>query len=126
MKAFSRIDRLSEEIKRQLAKLIQFEIKDPRLTFVSVMEVKLAKDLSFAKVYISSLADDTTIKQQLVVLKKAKGFLRKQLASVVKLRITPELYFVYDNSTREGNRISSLIDKAIAKDQLKSNHNDES
>ena len=119
MKKFSRTDRLSEQIKRELAHLIQFAIKDPRLQFVSVNFVKLSKDLSYAKIYISSLAQEEAIKQQLDVLTKAKGFLRKHLGQKLQTRVVPELNFVYDTTTMHTNQIGRLIDHEMKKHFLK-------
>jgi ribosome-binding factor A len=116
-KEFGRTERLGELIKRELALLIQREIKDPRLGMVVVTELNLAKDLSYAKVYVTALGDEAVVKQQLDILRHAAGFLRSQLAKRIKARTIPQLDFIYDDSIVKGNRLSKLIDQAVAKDE---------
>lgn len=116
-KEFGRTERLGELIKRELALLIQREIKDLRLGIVVVTELNLAKDLSYAKVYVTALGDEAVIQQQLDILRHAAGFLRSQLAKRIKARTIPQLDFIYDDSIVKGNRLSKLIDQAVAKDE---------
>lgn len=113
-KEYSRTDRIAAVMLRELAALIQFEVKDPRVGFVTVYAVKVTRDLSHAKVYISRMGSDEEIEQAVKVLNKAKGFLRTALAQKIKLRTMPALHFVYDKSVLEGGRLSKLIDDAIS------------
>lgn len=115
---FSRTERVNELVKRQLAKLIQKEVKDPRISkFVTVSAVSVSNDLSHARIYISMFSEDETdIQKTMQGLEKAKGFLRKKLGQEIKLRITPELHFHYDNSVVEGNRLSKIIDDAVSQE----------
>lgn len=117
-KEYSRTQRVADQIQKELAQLIQLEMKDPRLGMVTVSAVEVSRDMSFADVYVSFLGvdDQQKIDQSLKVLSQAAGFLRSQLARAIKLRFTPQLRFFYDNSLRRGAYLSSLIDEAIAKD----------
>lgn len=117
-KEYSRTQRVADQIQKELAQLIQLEMKDPRLGMVTVSAVEVSRDMSFADIYVSFLGvdDQQKIDQSLKVLSQATGFLRSQLARAIKLRFTPQLRFYYDNSLRRGAYLSSLIDEAIAQD----------
>ena len=117
-KEYSRTQRVADQIQKELAQLIQLEMKDPRLGMVTVSAVEVSRDMSFADIYVSFLGvdDQQKIDQSLKVLSQATGFLRSQLARAIKLRFTPQLRFFYDNSLRRGAYLSSLIDEAIAQD----------
>ena len=108
-KEFSRSQRVGEQIRRELADLLQFEVKDPRVGRVTLTEVEVAGDLSHAKVYfvLQENADDVTD-----VLNGISGFLRRQLSTRLLLRTVPQLHFVYDVSLDRGIHLSKLIDQA--------------
>jgi ribosome-binding factor A len=114
---FSRARRVGEQIQQVLAQLIQREVKDPRVGMVTVTGVKVSKDFEHARVFISVLGDAEKISSTLDGLKHAAGFLRTELSHQLKLRSTPKLLFEYDSSLQEGNRLSSLIDSAVAADK---------
>lgn len=134
---FGRHQRVGDQIQRELAHLIQFEIKDPRLGLVTVSGVRVSRDLSVANVYITvmtgkeSEANDTPkvdkhkagdqvdgeIEQSLKVLERSAGFLRKMLSRSMQLRVVPQLKFHYDESIVRGQTLSSLIDKARNEDK---------
>ena len=117
-KEFSRTDRIGELVQRELSKLIQQEIKDPRIGIVTITEVRVTKDLAHAKVYTSMLAkSEDEILIAVEVLNKAASFLRGQLAKTVKLRKMPELHFTFDKSVTHGPQLSGLIDEALKKDK---------
>lgn len=120
-KEFSRTQRVADQIQKELAQLIQLEIKDPRLGMVTVSAVDVSRDLAFATVYVSFLGVDEqeSVDESLKVLKKASGFLRSQLARSMKLRFTPQLRFEFDNSLRRGAYLSSLIEEAVSKERKK-------
>ena len=120
-KEFSRTQRVADQLQRELAQLIQLEIKDPRLGMVTVSAVDVSRDLAFANVFVSFLGVDEQeqIDESLEVLKKASGFLRSQLARSMKLRFTPQLRFQFDNSLRRGAHLSSLIDEAVGRERKK-------
>ena len=115
----SRSRRVGEQIQRELAQLIQMEVKDPRVKWVTISAVKVSKDFSHALIYFTVLGDynETVDKNVLAGLEKASGFLRRELGRRIKLRIIPELHFKYDDSTVRGTHLSSLIDAAIAADK---------
>ncbi|WP_067515170.1 30S ribosome-binding factor RbfA [Endozoicomonas ascidiicola] len=126
-KEYSRTQRVADQIQKELAQLIQLEMKDPRLGMVTVSIVEVSRDMSFADIYVSFLGvdDQEQIDESLKVLNQASGFLRSQLARAVKLRFTPQLRFFFDNSLRRGAYLSSLIDQAVAKDGRSDKSSDE-
>ena len=123
-KEFSRSRRVGEQMQRELAQLIQQEIKDPRIGFVTVSAVDLSRDLSVAKVFISTLNKEQDVSEVLAVLTKASGFLRRELGRRMKTRIIPELRFVHDISIERGSELSALIDQAVASDSQNTNEDD--
>ena len=117
---FSITQRLGEQIQRDLATLIQRELKDPRLGMVTVNFVKLSKDMSYADVNVTVLvADDAPerIAASLAILNQASTFLRTELGRGLKVRKVPNLRFHYDDSLKRGADINALIHQARAKDQ---------
>jgi ribosome-binding factor A len=112
---FSRTDRVAEQIKRELAELIRLEVKDPRVRMVTLTAVEVTSDYAHAKVYFTALEGDTKAVQQ--GLERASGFLRRQIAHAMKLRVTPQLHFIYDTSVERGTHLSQLIDQAVASDR---------
>jgi len=113
---FSRQDRVGEQIKRDLSALIRERVKDPRLGMVTVLDVEMSKDLAHAKVWFDTLQEEHGHEAQ-GILNQAAGFLRHELGRGLKLRVTPELRFYYDDTQSRGNALSALIDKAVAEDQ---------
>ena len=114
-KEYSRTQRVADQIQRELAQLIQQELKDPRLGMITVTAVSVSREFEHAKVYVTMLDGDR--KGALKVLHKAAGFLRRELAHRMKLRSTPQLHFVYDASIEHGTRLTGLIDAAVAQEQ---------
>jgi ribosome-binding factor A len=111
-----RIDRISEEVRRELSDIIQNEIRDPRLPeFVSVTAVRVVKDLKHAKVHISVLGTPEQKQDAIRALVHAAGFIRREIGQRVRIRYTPELHFVLDDSIEHGIRISQLIADTMAK-----------
>lgn len=113
----SRTRRVAEQIQRELAELIQLELKDPRIGLVTLTGVEVTPDYAHAKVFFTLLDGEDLAGQALAGLQHAAGFLRSQLAHRMKLRIMPQLHFVYDVSVERGVRLSSLIDEAVALEQ---------
>lgn len=120
-KEFSRVDRVGDQIQRELAQLVQQDIKDPRLGMVTINAVRVSRDLGYADIYISRLTtEDVTeesesIQDALAALRGASGFLRNQLGRAMKLRIVPVLRFHFDKVGSESRHIDSLIDRAVGK-----------
>jgi len=123
-KEFSRTLRVSEQIERELAMLIQQEIKDPRIGMITVSAVEVSRDLCHAKVFVTRLGDEKDIDQSVEILNGAAKFLRHALASKLRLRIIPQLKFIYDKSVKYGSDLSALIDSVVLEDKL--NHSIES
>lgn len=111
-----RTGRVSEQIKKEISLLIQTELKDPRIGFVTVTGVDLTNDLSQAKIYLSVLGDDEQKNNSLKALDKANGFLRSELGKRIKLRHVPELIFKIDESIEYGSRIEKLLTEIDTKD----------
>ncbi|WP_059053468.1 30S ribosome-binding factor RbfA [Paenibacillus senegalimassiliensis] len=107
--AKNRTGRVGEQIKKELSLLIQSELKDPRIGFVTVTGVDVTNDLSQAKVYLSVFGDDEKKNESLKGIEKATGFLRTELGKRIRLRHTPELIFKIDESIAYGSRIEKLL-----------------
>ena len=115
-KDYARTDRIAEQIRRELAELIRLEIKDPRVRMVTLIGVEVARDYSHAKIFYTTLQGQDKAVQQ--GLERASGFLRSQLAHAMKLRVIPQLHFVYDVSIERGAHLSQLIEQAVASDKI--------
>jgi len=87
------LEKVREEIKRHLSEILEFEARDPRLSWITVMEVRLSKDLRRATVYVSATGDATAEDEAIEILKEQRGFFRSALAKRLRLRHTPELRF---------------------------------
>lgn len=109
MPAYNRMDRISEEVRKELSSIVR-ELKDPRIkTVVSVVNVTVTKDLKFAKAYISVFGDEATQKGVMDALKSASGFIRREIGHRINLRATPEFTFVLDNSIEYGAHINEVL-----------------
>ncbi len=114
---FARSERVAQTINRQLAMILRNQVKDPRVSSLTITEVEVTKDLRQAKIYVTSMVDDSIdIEDVMQAVDRASGFIRRQLAAVIDMRHCPNLVFAYDNSISEGARMSALIDKALNKD----------
>lgn len=112
---FKRTDRIAETIMRELAQIIQREMTEPNLPkFITISAVKVSKDLSHAKVYFTVLNADPV--DTAIALNMAAGYLRMLLAKAIKLRVMPQLHFVYDESIEYGKNLSNLINKVNPSD----------
>ncbi len=109
-----RSKRVADVIQVALAEILQRDVKDFRFGMVTVTQVTVAHDLSYAKVYVSVLEEEKAT-DTIKALNNAAKYLRTSLASAVKLRATPELKFIYDDSSVRGSRIISLINDALDK-----------
>ncbi|MBI0102622.1 MULTISPECIES: 30S ribosome-binding factor RbfA [Gilliamella] len=117
-KAFNRSSRVGHELQKEIAIILQREIKDPRLGMVTVSGVEISRDLSYAKVFVTFLNDDDpqVIEQGLNVLNDAKGYIRTLIGKAMRLRIIPEIKFFYDESLVKGMQMSSLVSDVIKQD----------
>ncbi|MFV2055677.1 MAG: 30S ribosome-binding factor RbfA [Thiohalomonadales bacterium] len=110
---YSRTQRIADQIQKYLAQLIQSELKDPRVGMVTITAVDVSRELDIARIYFSSFDMENEPGLALEGLQRAAGFLRSALAKRLKIRTTPKLIFVLDESVAYGNRLSALIDEAI-------------
>lgn len=107
-------------MRRVLSEIIRSELKDPRIPLMtSVMDIKLAKDLKLAKVYISVLGTEAEKTQALQALKNSAGFIRREIGQRMIIRAVPELTFTLDESIERGAYLSGLIDETRRRDQQK-------
>jgi ribosome-binding factor A len=111
-----RLDRVNQLIKEEISTLLQRELKDPRLGFVTVTEVETSKDLRVAKVFVSVLGDERQWSASLAGLASARGFVRNWLRQHLDLRVTPEVDFRPDRSMEHAAKIQSLL-KQVQADQ---------
>ena len=122
MKEYSRLDRIADQMQRDLADLISNEVKDPRVGMATVNQVRVSKDLGYADIYVTLLTIDDVnensaeVIESVKALNRAAGFLRTELARRIKLRTIPALRFHYDASVRRGRDMDALIAKARKKD----------
>jgi ribosome-binding factor A len=105
--------RVADQIQRELADIVRGELKDPRVGMITLTSVEVSPDLAHAKVFFTSLVDDSQREEVLAGLRRASGFLRSELGRRIKVHVTPELHFVYDASVERGMRLSRLIDDAV-------------
>lgn len=121
----ARLNRINEELKKELSQVISFELKNPNVTgMLSVTRVKITPDFKYAKVYISILNSKNT-KKTMEGLQESAGFLRSKLAKTVNLRITPELVFELDDSLEYGARIDSILKDLNVNKSNQNSSNDE-
>ncbi len=124
-KEFGRSQRVAQELQKEIALIIQREIKDPRLgMMVTVSSVEVSRDLAYAKVFVTFLndKDEDAVKTGVKALQDASGFIRTLLGKAMRLRIVPELTFFYDNSLVEGMRMSNLVSSVVKNDNERRGH----
>jgi ribosome-binding factor A len=112
-----RANRVGEQMKKELSDIIGRKIKDPRIGFVTVTDVEVTGDLQQAKVFISVLGDEEQRENTLKGLAKAKGFIRSEIGSRIRLRKTPEIIFEWDESIDYGHRIDTLLHQVRTDDK---------
>jgi ribosome-binding factor A len=109
-KEFGRNQRVAAQMQKELAEILQREVRDRRLGLITVNEVVLSKDLAVAKIYVTVLnADDATKAANLAALAEITPFIRHEVAKRMRLRHVPELHFLYDNSFDTGMRVAELL-----------------
>lgn len=122
-KEYSRSQRVVEQIRRELAELIRLEVKDPRVGFITLTDVEITPDYAHAKVFFTSMTGEDDVPEILQGLRRAGGFLRRELGRRIRIHTIPELHFHYDRSVEEGCRLSKLIDEVVRADEAR--HGDE-
>ena len=111
-----RTDKLNEQIKREIGDIIQFELNDPRIGFPTVSRVEVTTDLSYAKVFVSILGDESKEKSALIAFKQSKKFIKTLLSKRLTTRKVPELNFIIDKNLDHSQKIESILDSL---DELK-------
>ena len=110
-----RLDRINEELKKEISHIINYELKNSNVTgMISVTRVRITPDLRYAKVYVSVL-NSKNLKKTLDGLKSASGFIKGRVAQTVNLRVTPQLVFEYDDSEIQGEKIDAIL-KSLKKE----------
>jgi len=110
---FSRQERVAEQIRRELAALIDGELKDPRIGMISITGVEMTPDYAHAKVFFSTLAGREHVDGVLSGLASAAGFLRRELGRRIRIHTTPQLHFLFDPSLERGAELTKLIEEAV-------------
>jgi len=113
---FNRSERVAGQLRRDLARLIQMEIKDPEVGFISLSDVEVSRDLSHAKVFVTVFEPDKA-STSLKALRRAAAFLRRRLGQELRMRHVPELHFLHDDSVEQGSHIDQLIARALHADK---------
>lgn len=106
-----RQQRVREAYRQELSQLIQRELKDPRIGFLSITDVEVSGDLRQVKVYVSVMGDQQVKEETMAALDRARSFLRSEMGKRVRLRYTPELFFYLDKSIERGVRLKGLLDQ---------------
>jgi ribosome-binding factor A len=109
-----RTERVADIIREEIAQIVGYELEDPRLTMVTVTEVRLSGDKRAARVYVTVAGDENEHKLALAALKRAAPYVRKQLGLSLNLPRTPELHFVRDRVEEEGERVDQLLQQIEA------------
>lgn len=105
----TRLNRINEELKKEISHILTFELKNPNVTgLISVTRAKITPDFKYAKVYVSVL-NSKDVAKTMQGLKESSGFIRSQIAKTINLRITPELVFELDDSMEYGMKIDNII-----------------
>lgn len=113
---FKRSERVAGTLRRELAQLIQKEVKDPEVGFIGLSDVEVSRDISHAKIFVTVFEADKAA-GSIKALNKAAGYLRKRLGQEMRIRSVPELHFVHDASVETGLQMDSLIEAAVASDR---------
>lgn len=117
---FSRTDRVAQQVQQEIAMILQRDFKDPRIGWVTVSEVEVTKDLAYVSVFVTFFGkEEEEIAEALEILNKANGFFRMEIGKRMRLRIVPEIKFIYDNSLVTGIKMSNKVDEAIQKDKVR-------
>ncbi|WED22434.1 30S ribosome-binding factor RbfA [Vibrio sp. JC009] len=117
-KEFSRTQRVSQQLQKELAVILQREIRDSRMGMVTISDVEVSRDLAYAKVFVTFLCvGEQTPESSLAALKEHEAHIRMMLGKRIRLRLTPEVRFTYDNTLVEGMRMSNLVTEVVNSDK---------
>ncbi len=113
-----RTERVADTIREEISQIVGFELEDPRLTMVTVTDVRLSGNLRDARVYVTISGDETEHRDALAALRKAAPYVRKQLGLSLNLPRTPEIHFVRDVIEEKGERVDELL-RGLEKERMK-------
>jgi len=115
---YDRTDRVADFLREEVARLVQFEMGDPRVGMVSITDVEVSRDLAHAKVFYTVVGRDDaeTAAEVTETLNGASGFMRARLSKDSSMRMVPQLRFQFDTSVGRGRRMEELIERAVASD----------
>lgn len=117
-KEFSRTERVAQQLQKELAMILQREVRDSRLGMVTISDVEVSRDLAYAKVFVTFLCvGEQTPESCLAALREHEVHIRMMLGKQIRLRLTPEIRFYYDNTLVEGMRMSNLVTEVINSDK---------
>ncbi|HFG1606188.1 TPA: 30S ribosome-binding factor RbfA [Vibrio cholerae] len=117
-KEFSRTQRVAQQLQKELAMILQREVRDSRLGMVTISDVEVSRDLAYAKVFMTFLCiGEQTPESCLAALREHEVQIRMMLGKQIRLRLTPEIRFYYDNTLVEGMRMSNLVTEVINSDK---------
>lgn len=119
----NRVRKVEVAIQKEFSEILQRDIKDPRISFVTVTKVKVSEDLKIANIYVSVYGSEEEKEQSMKGLKSAKGYIRSLFGKRFNLRFTPEIRFFFDKSIEEGIRITRLISEIREKEENKIENN---
>lgn len=112
----NKLKRVEMIILRSVSETITFKVRNPHLGFVTVTDVNLTNDYSYAKVYVTFLGDGD-VNEKMKILEESKGFIRKELSSALDIRKIPELRFIYDETAIKAQKIEEILNKIKTDEQ---------
>lgn len=107
----SRLKKVQEELRHQISLIVQQELKDPRIGFVTITRVEVTPDLKAAKVYFTTIGPKESFEDTVNGLNSSTGFVRKLIGERIRIKFTPQINFIYDDSPKRQDRIDEIIDK---------------
>ena len=116
-KEFSRTQRVAQQLQKELAMILQREVRDSRLGMVTISDVEVSRDLAYAKVFVTFLCVGEQTPE--AALREHEVHIRMMLGKRIRLRLTPEIRFHYDNTLVEGMRMSNLVSEVVSSDKQK-------
>lgn len=105
----SKNEKMNHIVQKAISEIIQFDLKNPKVGFVTITDVQVTNDNSYAKIFVSFLGKEERTQAGLKALNQSKGFIRSELAKRLSIRKTPELIFEIDRSLEQGNRIEKIL-----------------
>ncbi|MDA9556782.1 30S ribosome-binding factor RbfA [Vibrio sp.] len=125
-KEFSRTQRVGQQLQKELAMILQREVRDSRLGMVTISDVEVSRDLAYVKVFVTFLCvGEQTPESSLEALREHEVHIRMMLGKRIRLRLTPEVRFYYDNTLVEGMRMSNLVTEVVNQDKARQQSGDE-